>query len=285
MPTSRWNRGGAGRSRGHRPSRQHDAASASSASIRPDPHPTSTSVPSDEPDGSTPPSRTVRYSGSPRSLPRANSHAVMLPATNRSEARRTSEAKKRILSSIACQHPGRTADGQAEDRPDDDRTNQEVGAHAPRIDPLDGFDRQRPQLAPPDERACLKLGQDQERRHERVGDVRGQIQLDAVQAQQRACRQADREMEAVEGQTSDEHAQADGCRVSSRPAPFGSEVVHESTRISARHGRTAGDARTIAEQDAGAALDARRQTQSVHAAGSHDPAPRCPSAVTSPSIL
>ncbi len=207
-----------------------------------------------------------------RELPRrdaAGDEPIRGPSHERGE--------KRIFSWIACQQPGRTADRQTEDRSDDDRTDQDVGAQAPRVDLLDGFNRQRPQLAAPDERAGLKLGQDQERRHERVGNVRGQIQLDAIEAQQRACRQADREMEAVEGQTSDEHAQADGCRITSRPAPFGSEVVHESPHL-ARHGRTAGDA-GHADQDAGAGGPSADPSVTLPTATS------CPSALTSPSIL
>ena len=110
---SKWNRGGAGRSRGHRPTRAFSttlprpAAQAVSGRSR-IPHRRARSLGR----GLTAAplrSRTVRYSGSPRSLPRANSHAVMLPATNRSEARRTSESEEGISPPIACQHPGRAA--------------------------------------------------------------------------------------------------------------------------------------------------------------------------------
>ena len=90
MPVMRVKRGGGGHPAGHVPASYAWRASASSASISPCPQPMSTrrAARRQMPRVTRSPGR----SGSIRSLPRANSQAVMLPPRYRSDARRTRSA-------------------------------------------------------------------------------------------------------------------------------------------------------------------------------------------------
>ena len=98
MPIMRSNRGGGLHAAGQRPSLYLVRASASNASVSPPPHPMSTSVP---PEGSSPLQTVARYSGSPRSLPRAISQVVMLAVMYRSDASRT-RSRNSASSAVPC---------------------------------------------------------------------------------------------------------------------------------------------------------------------------------------
>ncbi len=72
-------------------------------------------------------------------------------------------------------------------------------------------------------RARLNLQEYEHWRHERIGDVRRQVHLQAVQSKQRTNGAADQEMEAVDRQAPDEHPTRDRRRLARRSTAFGSD--------------------------------------------------------------
>lgn len=85
--------------------------------------------------------------------------------------------------------------------------NQQVERKAPRVDRPHRVDRQRIERAAPQQAAGLDFGEDEKRRHERVRNVRRQIHLETIEAQQPRGRQADPEMRAVERRAAEEDAE------------------------------------------------------------------------------
>ena len=152
----------------------------------------------------------------------------MLLPMNRSDARRTSSAKN------GSSAPSRVS-SQVAPPIVSPRTPPTITLPSSRSAPklhgsicFKAVDRQRADLAAPHQRTRLEFGQDQERRHERVGNVGGHVQLQPIQPEQRARHQAHEEMEAVERQRADEHPDADRHGVAPRTARLGPEVAHRA---------------------------------------------------------
>jgi hypothetical protein len=128
---------------------------------------------------------------------------------------------------VARQQPRRGADRHAQHRADEEAADEEIETEAGEIDLLHGFERERQIFTAPDEGPALNLGQDQHRRQERVRDVGRDVELEAVQPEQEADRQAQQQVEAEDWKRADEHAYADGNRLAGRAARLRPQIAHQ----------------------------------------------------------
>src|SRR5262249_6649897 len=81
----------------------------------------------------------------------------------------------------------------------------------------------------PHPRADLHFGEHEPRRDERIRDVRGEVHLQAVEAEQEADDPADGEMEAVQRQAADEDAERDRRGFTARPRALGAKTLEQPT--------------------------------------------------------
>ena len=203
-------------------------ASASSASMRPWPHPTSTSVPraGSMIDRQAPCDRADRRA----SLPRANSHAVMLVSDIAIGSAPCDSREARVGGPT----PGAEVDGErgaaAEHRANDEAADDDVGAEAPRIDLADSFEIERVKAVATDPGADLQFGEDQQGRDDRIRDVRRDVHLQPVEAEAPTDGPAQKEVEAVERRTADEDAEPDRQRFARGTSTFGAKLPDDAAK-------------------------------------------------------
>ena len=86
------------------------------------------------------------------------------------------------------------------------------------------------QLASPNHAPVWSSVSNQERRHERVRDVRREIHLQAVQPEAPSGRHAEEQMKSVERRAADEDAEANRRGFSCRPGAFGPQLPEPTRR-------------------------------------------------------
>ena len=115
--------------------------------------------------------------------------------------------------------------------PDEHAADQRVDAEHAEPRGRDVFARDRMKRSAPHPRAHLYFGEHEPRRDEWIRDVRGEVHLQTVEAEQKPDDPADRQMKAVERQAPDEDTERDGRRFTARPGALGAENLEESTKL------------------------------------------------------